>query len=98
MYVIIHYFVENFIEKRKHLRRAHLEYIESYVSKGLVIAGGALLPNLEKGLILFNGTNDEVKAFIRCDPYVENSIIRSSEVAEWNIVAGKIRQCREVRP
>lgn len=89
---IIYNFINGFVEKRQPFRQAHLEYIRSYESRGKVAAGGALSPELCRGLILFRGTLDEADEFARNDPYLQSGIVENYMIGEWLLVVGDASQ------
>jgi uncharacterized protein len=88
MIVIIYSFVEDFIQKRKPYRQEHLDYIRGFEFGKKIAAGGALSPELCRGLILFRGTFADAAHFVKEDPYVKAGIVQDHLIGEWSLVVG----------
>ena len=89
MYYILNYdYVEDYLERRKPYREAHLDLAQSMLASGeLVMAGTFNLP-LHGAEILFKSGKDKVEEFIDKDPYVKNGIVMNWKIKEWNVVVG----------
>ena len=83
-------YVANMAEKRIPVRPAHLEFTKSFVDDKILIAGGALVPEMEEGLLVFKGTRDQVEAFAKNDPYVKEGLIVKYHIHEWAIAVGGV--------
>lgn len=81
-------YVANMMEKRIPIRPAHLEFTKSFVDRKILIAGGALVPEVEEGLLIFKGTRDQVEDFAKNDPYVKEGLIVKYSVHEWAVAVG----------
>lgn len=82
-------YVENMLEKRGPIRPKHLDYAKPYVDNKLLVAGGALVPKVDRGIIVFRTSNQKlVEDFARGDPYVTGGLVTSWKVTEWMIVIG----------
>ena len=89
-FVLEYTYVDNMAEKRVPVRPAHLEFTKSYVDNKSLIAGGALVPAMETGLLLFRGSKDMVETFAKNDPYVVNRVVTKYKISEWAIAVGGI--------
>lgn len=77
-------------EKRKPYRKEHIELVQEAVEKGHVVLGGALENPSDQAVILFKCKNEQpIQDFIANDPYVQNGVVESWEIREWNVVVGK---------
>lgn len=89
LFVLEYHFVENMLEKRVPFRGAHLAYANKFVEEKTLIAGGALVPEVAKGVLLLRANNiDTVKAFANGDPYVTNGLVSKFNVSEWAVAVG----------
>jgi uncharacterized protein YciI len=80
---------ENYEERRKPFRDAHLKYAREAVARGELVLGGALAEPVDSAVLLFRGTSADVaRAFASADPYVVNGVIKSWKVREWTTVVG----------
>ena len=83
--------MENMIEKRVPVRSTHLEYANRFVADKVLIAGGALVPDVTKGVLLLRAkTLDEVEKFAVNDPYVKQGLVRKYDISEWAVAVGGI--------
>jgi uncharacterized protein YciI len=89
-YLLEYEYVENMGEKRTPHRQRHLDYTKPYVDNKNLVAGGALVPAIDKGFLIFRGFNDihDVEKFARHDPYVQSGLVKKWKVSEWAIVVG----------
>lgn len=83
-------YVENMAEKRLPVRPAHLEFTKPFIANKTLIAGGAYVPELEAGLLLFRGQKEDVEEFAKKDPYVVEGLVAKYQIREWNIAVGSI--------
>ena len=81
-------YVSNMAEKRGPHRPAHLEFTKPFVENKKLIAGGAYVPEIEKGLLVFKCTKSEVEEFAKKDPYVVNGLVHSYIIREWAVAVG----------
>ena len=88
MVIILYHFVDDFIQKRTPVRMDHLNYLETYVQRGLLFLGGALDPIKKMGLIVFGGSNDQAMSLVKQDPYIREGLVVDFEIINWNVVIG----------
>jgi hypothetical protein len=88
-FALIYEMVENFVERRKPYREAHLQHINDAHARGLIVMAGPLGDPPEGGLLIFRADSAAaVEAWVRADPYVTNGIVVGSRVRPWNLVIG----------
>jgi uncharacterized protein YciI len=88
-FALIYEMVENFVERRKPYREAHLQHINDAHARGLIVMAGPLGDPPEGGLLIFRADSPAaVEAWVRADPYVTNGIVVGSRVRPWNLVIG----------
>lgn len=83
-------YVPNMAEKRVPHRPAHLDYTKSYIQNKTLIAGGAFVPELEAGLLIFKAKRSVVEEYAKGDPYVTKGLVTEYKIREWNIAVGAI--------
>lgn len=90
-YILEYVYVPNMFERRAPFREAHLNYANEFVSKNILKAGGALLPEVKKGILLFTVSDPKVvEDFAKNDPYVKNGLVTEYSVAKWAVAVGSI--------
>ena len=89
-YHILHYsYVPNMSTRRTPIRPQPLQHTTSYVQAGHLILGGAIVPDIREGTLIFKGLGREgVEEFARRDPYVVNGLVEEWTVKEWTVVVG----------
>eukprot|EP00803_Ostreobium_quekettii_P004371 evm.model.scf_394.7 EVM.evm.TU.scf_394.7 scf_394:77162-80937(-) len=88
-YVLQYDFVPNIIERRKPYRAVHLSLAEESAKKGKLLLGGARGDPPGTSLWIFkNSSKEEVEAYARNDPYVQNGLVTSWNVQPWDVVRG----------
>jgi len=88
-FALIYDMVENFIERRKPYREAHLHLINDAHVRGLIVMAGALGDPPDGGLLIFRADSPApVDAWARADPYVTSGIVVGWKVRPWNVVIG----------
>ena len=90
MYYILNYkTVENYVEKRKPYREAHLAYAREAHKHGELILAGALADPADSAVLIFKVTNPNViENFVKNDPYVINGLIEEWNIRPWTVVIG----------
>jgi uncharacterized protein len=89
-YLLFYTAVENYEERRKPFRAAHLKCAREAVERGELILGGALANPIDGAVLLFRSlTPRVVEEFAKNDPYVVNGIIKDWHVREWTTVVGR---------
>lgn len=90
-YVLEYKYVPNMLERRVPYREAHLKYAEAFVQRKVLLAGGAVLPEVHKGLLVFEAEGrDVVETFAKNDPYVVHGLVTHFDIGEWAIAVGEI--------
>jgi uncharacterized protein YciI len=88
-YLLFYDVVDDYVERRKPLRAAHLTYAREAVARGELVLGGALANPADGAVILFRAGSPEVaEDFARGDPYVKAGLVTSWRVREWTTVIG----------
>jgi hypothetical protein len=88
-FALIYEMVENFVERRKSYREAHLQHINDAHARGWIVMAGPLGDPPDGGLLIFRADSPAtVEAWVRADPYVTNGIVVGSKVRPWNLVIG----------
>jgi uncharacterized protein YciI len=88
-YLLFYDAVENYEERRKPFREAHIKYARAAVSRGELVLGGALGNPADGAVILFRGDSPAAaEKFAMSDPYVLNGVIKNWRVREWTTVVG----------
>jgi uncharacterized protein YciI len=88
-YLLFYEIVEDYAERRKPLRAAHLRYAKQAVDRGELVLGGALTDPLDGAVLLFRSSSPAAaEAFAAADPYVTNGLVRSWRVRAWTTVVG----------
>jgi hypothetical protein len=89
-YLLYYDVVENYAERRKAFRAAHLEHARRAVERGELILAGALANPIDGAVLLFQGSSPAVaEAFAAADPYVTNGLVTRWRVREWTTVVGE---------
>jgi uncharacterized protein YciI len=92
-YLLFYDAVDNYEERRKPFREAHIAYAREAVARGELVLGGALTNPVDGAVILFRAASPAVaEAFAKSDPYVVNGIIKNWRVREWTTVVGSDAQ------
>lgn len=88
-YILFYDLVDDYIERRKQFREAHLKLAREAHARGEIVLGGALDDPADVALLVFRGDSPQVaEAFAKSDPYVLNGLIKSWRVRKWNAVIG----------
>jgi len=88
-YALIYEMVDNFVERRKPFREAHLQLINDAHARGLIVMAGAMGDPPDGGLLIFRADSPAaVEEFVRADPYVTSRIVTGWRVRPWNVVIG----------
>jgi uncharacterized protein YciI len=94
-YLLFYDAVDNYEERRKPFREAHVKYARAAVSRGELVLGGALGNPADGAVILFHGDSPAAaEKFATSDPYVMNGVITSWRVREWSTVVGNDAQVK----
>ncbi len=87
-YLILFYdYVDDIVERRAPYRPDHLAAVAALKEAGAVVAGGALGDPVTGAAIVFSvETEDEVRAFVERDPYVNAGLVTAWRVVPWTVV------------
>lgn len=90
-HIVTYTFVEDYLTKRTPFRKAHFEYLKTFVERGELILGGATANPADKGIIVYDKLSAvEVKEIILSDPYYIHGIVVSYTIQEWTVVLGSL--------
>lgn len=88
-YILFYKTVDNYVEKRKPYRDAHLAYAKKAHKRGELVLAGALAKPANGAVLVFKGENSSgAENFAKNDPYVKNGLIEEWKVREWTVVIG----------
>jgi len=88
-YILFYKTVDNYVERRKPFREAHLSLALEAYNKGALIMAGALADPTDEAVLVFKGDSPEVAhEFLHHDPYVINGLITEWTVRPWTVVIG----------
>jgi uncharacterized protein YciI len=88
-FVLTYAVVDDYVERRREYRLAHLELARAAAARGELRLGGALADPADGAVLIFRGADRSVaEAFARADPYVEHGLVTSWSVREWTVVIG----------
>lgn len=88
-YLLLYDLVDDYVDRRKPLRSAHLAHARAFVDRGELVLGGALADPVDEAVLLFRGdTPDAASAFATADPYVLNGLVKRWRVRPWTTVIG----------
>ncbi len=88
-YILFYKTVDNYIERRKPFREAHLKYANSSHDRGELFLAGALSDPADTAVLVFRGEDPKAaEDFASNDPYVKNGLIVEWSVRPWTVVIG----------
>jgi uncharacterized protein YciI len=88
-YLLFYDAVDNYAERRKPFREAHIAYARAAVARGELVLGGALAGPPDGAVLLFRADSPAAaESFAKSDPYVLNGVITDWRVREWTTVVG----------
>jgi uncharacterized protein YciI len=88
-YLLFYDVVDDYAERRKQHRAAHLAHGRAAVARGELILAGALADPIDGAVLLFRGSSRAVaEDFAAADPYVRNGLVTKWRVREWTTVVG----------
>jgi len=94
-YLLFYEVAEDYADRRKPFRAAHLKHAREAVGRGELVLGGALADPVDGAVLLFRGTSQAVaEKFAVADPYVTNRLIAKWRVREWTTVVGPDAEVR----
>jgi uncharacterized protein YciI len=88
-YLLFYDAVDNYEERRKPYREAHIAYARAAVARGELVLGGALAGPTDGAVLQFRADSPAAaENFAKSDPYVLNGLIKQWRVREWRTVVG----------
>ena len=97
-YLLFYEYVDDVLERRGPLRKAHLTAGWESHDRGELVLGGAYASPVDGALLIFKADSPAiVEEFVRNDPYVLGGIVKRWHIREWTTVAGK-DAAKPVRP
>jgi uncharacterized protein YciI len=92
MYYLLFYdVVDEYVERRRPFREAHLQLARAAEERGELLLGGALAGPVDGAVLLFAGDGPAVaERFAENDPYVLNGLVTNWRVREWTVVIGSL--------
>ncbi len=88
-YILFYKTVDNYVERRKPYREAHLKYANASRDRGELFLAGALADPADTAVLVFKGDSPRsAEDFARNDPYVKNGLIQEWSVRPWTVVIG----------
>jgi len=88
-FLLLYDVVDDYVERRRPLRAAHLAHARRAAERGELVLGGALADPVDGAVLLFRGDSPEAaEAFAAEDPYVREGLVRSWRVRRWTTVVG----------
>ena len=88
-YLLFYEAVEDYEERRKPFRAAHLEHARAAAARGELVLGGAFANPIDGAAIVFRSDSPTAaERFATGDPYVRNGLVKKWYVREWTTVVG----------
>ncbi len=88
-YLLLYDVVDDYVEKRKLLRDAHLDCAQKALARGELVLAGAFTDPVDGAALVFKGEDPSVaERFARNDPYIVNGLVEKWRVRSWNVVVG----------
>jgi uncharacterized protein len=88
-YLLLYEASDNYEERRKPFRSAHLAHARAAEARGDLVLGGAFANPVDGAAIVFRGDSQSAaEDFAKSDPYVLNGVVKSWRVREWTTVVG----------
>ena len=89
-FLLIYDLAPDYLDRRPIFREAHLALARAAVTRGELLAGGALDP-ATRAVLLFEGEDGSaVERFAASDPYVANGLVERWSVSRWHTVVGPL--------
>lgn len=85
----IYRYVPEILEKRGPFRAKHIEAAKQMADAKKLVMAGALTEPVDGAIFIFrNVTTNEIEAYVKADPYVENNLVKAHEIRPYMVVAG----------
>ncbi|MFZ0454222.1 MAG: YciI-like protein [Ignavibacteriaceae bacterium] len=86
-YILFYQTIDDYTEKRKPYREAHLAYANKAHEEGKLVMAGALTDPADSAVLIFKcDAPSAVENFAMNDPYVKNGLIKEWKVRPWTVV------------
>jgi uncharacterized protein YciI len=86
-YILFYQTVNDYVEKRKPYREAHLAYATKAHEEGKLVMAGALADPPDSAVLIFKCDDPSTaEKFAENDPYVKNGLIKEWKVRPWTVV------------
>ncbi len=90
-YILQYQYCDDYLVRRTPYRPDHFNLAKEAVQSGHLLLGGATENPADLGVLIFKVDSIAViQNFISKDPYVENGVVISWEIKEWNVVVGSL--------
>lgn len=89
-YHILQYsYVPDIVERRGPFRAGHLDGAHKQAEAGKLVMAGALAEPVDGAIFIFrNASKEEIEAFAKADPYVQNGLVPNWSIRPYMVVAG----------
>ncbi|KAL4538404.1 hypothetical protein Ndes2526B_g03292 [Nannochloris sp. 'desiccata'] len=88
-YVLKYNYVPDILQKRGPYRAAHLDGAKKMADQNKLVMAGALTDPVDGAIFIFrNLSRDDIEAFVKDDPYVQNGLVPAYEIRPYMVVAG----------
>jgi uncharacterized protein YciI len=88
-YLLFYDAVDDYEERRRPFREAHITHARQAVDRGELVLGGAFAAPIDGAVLLFRAESAAVaETFAKTDPYVLNGLVKHWRVREWTTVVG----------
>ena len=89
MHLVLEYaLAEDYLERRGALREEHLALAQAAHQRGELLLAGALPDPYDRAVLVWQAPREVVERFAQSDPYVQQGLVTSWTVREWNVVVG----------
>ena len=88
-FMIKYHYIEDVHYKRIPYHKEHIDRVQKFEENGANIIGGSLFPNTGAYLFVQCNNREEVEAFVKKDPFVENKLVTMYEIDELDILSNK---------
>ncbi|WIA13937.1 hypothetical protein OEZ85_002507 [Tetradesmus obliquus] len=88
-YILNYKYVPDIVERRGPYREAHLAGANKKLEAGQLVMAGAAGDPVEGAVFIFkNITKDDIEAFVKADPYVQNGLVPDYSIKPYAVVVG----------
>jgi uncharacterized protein YciI len=83
-YVVLYESADDVASKAPGHFPAHVEWYEQFHAEGTLLMIGTFGDPQSQGAMAVFTTREAAEEFVDSDPFVENGVVRSYEIREWN--------------